>query len=362
MATIPNGTGIKALAITKKGGDLEPIEIARPAPGPHDVHIKIHYCGQCHSDIHATNGDWGINLYPMAPGHEIAGTVIASNSSKFQVGQRVGVGCMVESCRACALCDDGLEQHCPAMVQTYSTPFPAGKDHEDCVGYHTNGGYSQEIVVHEHFVFDIPQNIDLAHVGPLLCAGITTYSPLHRFVLGKKEQKVGVVGFGGLGMMAVKIAKAMGADVTVFSRNTDKKSRAEELGATLVSHNDEEAIGGMARTLDTIIDTVSCHHEVSAIISTLKVGGTCCFLGGVPMPYQISSFQLLMSRYNITGSLIGGVPETKEMLKFCSEHNIVPDIEVIPASKAAENYKALETGHFGAVRSVIDMSTIEELY
>lgn len=362
MATLPNGSGIKALAVTKAGGPLEPIEIGRPAPGPHDVHIQIHYCGQCHSDIHATNGDWGIQLYPMAPGHEIAGTVIATNSTKFEVGQRVGVGCMVESCRACDLCDGGLEQHCPSMTQTYSSMFPAGKDHEECAGYHTNGGYSQEIVVHEHFVFGIPDSIDLAYAGPLLCAGITTYSPLNRLVKGKKDQKVGVIGLGGLGMMAVKIAKAMGAEVTVFSRNLDKKEQAEKLGATLVSHADAEGVQAMARTLDTLIDTVACHHDVSSILNVLKVGGTCCFLGGVPQPYEISAFQLLFSRYSVCGSLIGGVPETQEMLDFCAEHKIVPDIDVIHANKAAETYKALEGGKFGAIRSVIDMSTIGELY
>jgi uncharacterized zinc-type alcohol dehydrogenase-like protein len=181
-------------------------------------------------------------------------------------------------------------------------------------------------------------------------------------VKGKANQKVGVVGFGGLGMMAVKIAKAMGAEVTVFSRNMDKKEAAAKLGASYIVHTDPEAIGAAARSLDTIIDTVACFHEVSGLISTLKVGGTCCFLGGVPAPYAISSFQLLFSRYTVCGSLIGGVAETKEMLEFCAEHQIVPEIEIIHAEKAAETYKALESGSFGAVRSVIDMSTIGELY
>lgn len=362
MATIPNATGIKALAKTSADSELTPIEIARPEPGPNDVHIKILYCGQCHSDVHATNGNWGINLYPMAPGHEIAGTVIKSNSDRFKEGQRVGVGCMVESCQTCSLCNEGLEQHCPGMIQTYSSVFPKNKDHDNCAGYHTNGGYSEEIVVHERFVFSIPDSISLEHAGPLLCAGITTYSPLNRLVKGKKDQHVGVVGFGGLGMMTVKIAIAMGAKVTVLSRSMSKEEEAKKLGATLVSHADSGKLAEMARSIDTIIDTVSTGHEVGGMLNTLKVGGTYCFLGGVPEPYQISAFQLLFSRYNVTGSLIGGVPETAEMLEFCAEHKIMPEIEVIHASKAADNFKALDEGRFGAHRSVIDMSTIGDLY
>lgn len=362
MATIPNGTGTKALAVVEEGGELKPIEIGRPEPSINDVHIKVHYCGQCHSDLHATNGDWGVHLYPMAPGHEIAGTVISSKSSKFSVGQRVGVGCMVMSCMECDLCKDGLEQHCPGMTQTYSSPFPKGCGHDACAGYHTNGGYSEEIVVHERFVFALPENLAMEYVGPLLCAGITTYSPLNRYVKGKENQTVGVVGFGGLGMMTVKLAKAMGADVTVFSRGTSKMDKAEAVGAKLVDHGDAEKLQAMARTMDTIIDTVSTGHEVAGIIGTLKVGGMYCFLGGVPTPYPISAFQLLFNRYSVSGSLIGGVPETAEMLQFCADHNVLPDIEVIPASGAAKVFADFEKGTVGAVRKVIDMSTIGELF
>lgn len=298
----------------------------------------------------------------MSVGHEIAGTVISSSSGKFKEGDRVGVGCMVESCRSCNLCDEGLEQHCPSMIQTYSSPFPEGKDHDDCAGHHTNGGYSEEIVVHEHFVFKLPDALDMKYVGPLLCAGITTYSPLNRFVKGKADQKVGIVGFGGLGHVAVKLAKAMGAEVTVFSRTLEKEPKAIELGASLVSHADMEAVGALTRTFDTIIDTVSTNHSVVAVLNTLKVGGNYCFLGGIPQAPDASIFQLLFSRYAIHGSLIGGVPETAEMLEFCAEHNVLPEIEVIHASRAAENYKAMETGNYGAIRSVIDMSTIGDLY
>lgn len=364
MATIPNGKGTRALAMLEKGGTLQPIEIGRPATGPNDVRIKIHYCGQCHSDVHATNGDWGFELYPLAPGHEIAGTVIesGSDSSKFTTGQKVGVGCMVMSCFDCDLCGEGLEQHCGGMVQTYSSPFPEGRDHDDCAGFHTNGGYSEEIVVHERFVFVLPDSIPMEYVGPLLCAGITTYSPLSRLVKHKQNQKVGVVGFGGLGMMTVKLAKAMGAEVTVFSRGTSKAGNAKELGADLVDHTDETKLGSLARSLDTIIDTVSVGHEVAGLIGTLKVGGTYCFLGGVPQPYSISAMQLLFSRYTLTGSLIGGVPETAEMLEFCAQHNILPEIDVIPASGAAKVFADMQSGTAGAVRKVIDMSTIGELF
>jgi len=363
MATIKNGKGIKALAVLEHGGTLQPTEIGRPSPAPNDVHVKVLYCGMCHSDIHATNGDWGINLYPMTPGHEIAGVVIQSNSSKFKEGQRVGIGCMVESCRTCDLCDDGLEQHCPAMIQTYSSIFPEGHDHEDCANYHTNGGYSEEIVVHERFVFRIPDNLDLKYVGPLLCAGITTYSPLNRLIKGKENQAVGVVGFGGLGMMTAKIAKEMGAQVTIFSRGVSKMKEAEMIGATLVSHQDAEKMKSFVRKFDTVIDTIPVHHEVTDLINTLKVGGTLCFLGGVPKPYSISSFQLLFSRINVQGSLIGGVPETKEMLEFCANNNILPDIKVIPASEAANAYSELSSGKAGALRYVIDLAaTIGDIF
>uniref|UniRef100_A0A6U0TKS4 Enoyl reductase (ER) domain-containing protein n=1 Tax=Eucampia antarctica TaxID=49252 RepID=A0A6U0TKS4_9STRA len=362
MATIKGGQGIKALAVLEEGGSLKPTEIGRPEPGPNDVHIKVLYCGQCHSDLHATNGEWGINLYPMTPGHEIAGTVMASNSPNFLVGQNVGVGCMVESCRSCDLCDEGLENHCPSMIQTYSASYPKASGHDDCADYHTNGGYSEEIVVRDRFVFAIPDALPLEFAGPLLCAGITTYSPLNRLVKGKKDQSVGVVGFGGLGMMTAKLAIAMGAKVTIISRNLSKAKEAEAIGANLVSHQDSDVMTGLTRTFNTIIDTVSVHHNIEAILSSLKVGGNFCFLGGVPQPYEISAFTLLFNRYNISGSLIGGVPETKEMLDFCVEHNVFPTIQIIKAQDAAGVFEAMQQGKAGGIRNVIDMSTIGELF
>lgn len=311
------------------------------------------------------SGDWGFELYPMAPGHEVGGIVVGVGSdvqeAKLSEGAKVGVGCMVLSCHECDLCKDGLEQHCPGMVQTYSSAFPKGRDHDDCAGFHTNGGYSEEIVVHERFVFPLPEGIPMEYAGPLLCAGVTTFSPLNRLLRGKVNQKVGIVGFGGLGMMAVKIAKAMGADVTVFSRGTKKATKAKDLGATLADHTDAEGMKARARSMDLIVDTISMVHEIAHLLGTLKVGGTYCFLGGVPEPYSVSAFQLLFSRYTITGSFIGGVPETAEMLEFCAKHEIFPEIDVIPASEAAGVFKSMAEGTLGPVRKVIDMSTLPSL-
>jgi len=298
----------------------------------------------------------------MAPGHEIAGEVLASNSTQFNVGDRVGVGCMVESCRSCDLCGQGLEQHCPSMIQTYSSTFPTGKNHDDCAGYHTNGGYSEEIVVHERFVFKLPDSLDMKYVGPLLCAGVTTYSPLARLVKGKANQNVAVVGFGGLGMMAAKQAKAMGANVTIFSRSLSKQADAEKLGCKLVSHQDEAALKGMARTFHTMIDTAPKHHEIAGLLGTLQVGGNFVFLGATGHPYNVVAMQLIFNRYNVSGSLIGGVPETKEMLEFCTANNIMPEIKVIAAKEAPDAYKAMENGTSEAIRHVIEMETIKELF
>ena len=370
MATIEKGTGTIALCAFNRTAELRKHEFGRPEPGPHDVAIDIKYCGMCHSDLHACKGDWGGDRYPIAPGHEIAGIVTAVGSSvsnsEFKVGDRVGVGCFVESCRKCKLCDEGLEQHCDHVVMTYSTPFPDGKgaNFEKCVGYHTNGGYSTKIVVNKHFTYHVPENIKLEHAGPLLCAGITTFSPLNRHILqkgGGKGKHVGVVGFGGLGHMAVKIAKAMGAEVTVFSRNNKKEQQAKELGAGLLIHTDEEALKAAAHTFDVILDTVCASHDIASLMGTLTVGGQFVLLGGVPAPFSLSAFPLLMSRYSVEGSLVGGVPETQAMLDFCAEHNISPDCEIIHAKDASEHFKALNAGEVGATRAVIDMSTLGEL-
>lgn len=364
MATILKGTGTLALAAFDKTASLKKHEFGRPAPGPTDVAIDIKFCGMCHSDLHACNGDWGLECFPIAPGHEIAGLVkeVGSDVTEFKVGDRVGVGCWVESCRCCDLCKQGLEQHCAHVVQTFSTPFPKdkGENFKECAGSHTNGGYSTDIVVNQHFVFRLPDSIPLEYAGPLLCAGITTFSPLNRYVLKKGgSKKVGVVGLGGLGHMAVKIAKAMGSDVTVFSRNTKKHKDARALGAKLMIHTDEESLKAVMHTFDIILDTVSHHHDIAPLVNTLKVGGTYVLLGLPPQPIEISVFPLVFTRSRIEGSLVGGVPETKEMLEFCAQHNIVPDIHVIHAKDASAQFKAMNDGTAGADRAVIDITTLK---
>ena len=309
-----------------------------------------------------------MNSYPISPGHEISGVVkaVGAEVTNFKVGDNVGVGCLVTSCKSCDLCKAGLEQHCPNSVQTYGNKFPAGKGgtFDAAVGYHTNGGYTTAITVEEHFVFKIPETMKNEYAGVLLCAGITVFSPLNRNILqkgGGKGKTVGIVGFGGLGQMAVKIAKAMGVDgVTILSRNDKKKADADRLGADYLVYTKEEELAKAGRTFDVVLDTVSAAHEVAPLINTLKVGGTWVMLGGVPKPFEVSAFQLLFSRYSIEGSLIGGIPETQEMLDFCAKHNIVPEYDVIHAKDADAQFKALMDGSAGAHRKVIDISTLEE--
>jgi uncharacterized zinc-type alcohol dehydrogenase-like protein len=368
MATIKDGKGTFMLAAFDEKCELKKHEVGRPEAGPTDVAIDIKYCGMCHSDVHACNGDWGVNKFPIAPGHEVAGIVrsIGSEVTEFKVGDRVGVGCMVESCRSCDLCGEGMENHCPGMAQTYSSPFPEGKgsNFDKAVGYHTNGGYSTDITVNKHFVFKIPNSMELEYAGILLCAGITMFSPLNRHILqkgGGKGKKVGIVGFGGLGSMGVLLAKAMGADVTVLSRNDSKAATAKEMGADILVYSDEEALKAATRSFDVVLDTVSCAHPVAPLVNTIKVGGTYVLIGGVPQPFEISPFQMLFSRQTIEGSLIGGVPETQEMLDFCAAHNIKPNYHVIHAKEASEQFKAMIEGRADAKRAVIDISTLNDL-
>jgi uncharacterized zinc-type alcohol dehydrogenase-like protein len=338
------------------------------------IRIFTHWISFVRSFLHsfffstACNGDWGINKYPITPGHEIAGVVgaVGSSVTDFKVGDEVGVGCFISSCRSCDLCADGLEQHCLGGIQTYSTPFPTGKgeNYKECEGYHTNGGYSDRIVVDEHFCFKVPESISLEVVGPLLCAGITTFSPLNRHILqkgGGKGKRVGVVGLGGLGHMAVKLAKAMGAEVTVLSRSMSKDAEAKALGADIMVHTDPDALVAAARTFDVIIDTVAVSHPVAPIVNTLKVGGAMVLLGGIPSPFELSGFALLANRYSVEGSLVGGMAETQQMLDFCAEHGVVPECKTIHAKDATELFVAMAKGESGAIRAVIDMSTLKDL-
>ena len=370
MATIEKGTGTIALCAFDKSAELKRHEFGRPAPGPDDISIDNKFCGMCHSDVHACNGDWGLNKYPIAPGHEMAGivTAVGANVKDFKVGDRAGVGCFVGSCGACVLCRKGHENHCPQLIKTYGSPFPEGKgDHlKEAVGFHTNGGYSDNIVVNQHFVYQIPENIRMEDAGPLLCAGVTVFSPLSRHILkkeslGEGKKHVGVVGLGGLGHMAVKIAKAMGADVTVFSRSNKKEAEATAMGANLLIHTDTKSLSEQVRVFDCIIDTVSAPHPIAPIMGTLKVGGTMVLLGVLAQPFELSATSMLRNRHSIEGSLVGGVPETKAMLEFCSKHNIAPHCKVIHAKDASAQFKAMNDGTADVDRYVIDISTLKDL-
>jgi uncharacterized zinc-type alcohol dehydrogenase-like protein len=307
--------------------------------------------------------------FPLAPGHEVSGVVktVGDKVTKFKIGDTVGVGCMVSSCKECDLCKQGLENHCVNMIQTYGTPFPVdkGANYKEAEGYHTNGGYTTAITVEERFVFHIPASMKPEYAGVLLCAGITTFSPLNRHILqkgGGKGKTVAVVGFGGLGHMAIKIAMAMGVDsVTVLSRSDKKKAEAERLGCEYLVYTNEEEIQAAGRKFDVVLDTVSSAHDIAKLVTSVNVGGTYVLLGGVPQPFEMSAMQLLFNRQAIEGSLIGGVPETQEMLDFCAKHGIIPDYAVIHAKDADAQFKALINGTAGASRAVIDMSTLKEL-
>jgi uncharacterized zinc-type alcohol dehydrogenase-like protein len=315
---------------------LEPLTIERRAPGPRDVEITIAFCGVCHSDLHTVRGEWGGTRWPCVPGHEIVGhvTAVGGEVTKFAKGDAVGVGCLVGSCRNCASCAEGLEQYCEkGLVGTYNSPT------DDPPG-HTLGGYSQTIVVDEDFVLRISHPEEqLAAVAPLLCAGITSWSPLRHWKVGP-GQKVGIVGIGGLGHMGVKLAHAMGARVVAFTTSESKRADAHALGADqVVVSRDREQMAAHARSFDFILDTVAASHDLDALTQLLKRDGTLCLVGvperGHPSP---NVGVLIFGRRSIAGSLIGGLPETQEMLDFCAGHGIVADIETIRAEQIDEAY------------------------
>ena len=318
---------------------LEPIAIERRAPGPKDVQIDIAFCGVCHSDLHTVRSEWGGTLYPCVPGHEIVGHVsaVGNEVSRFQVGDTVGVGCMVGSCRQCPACDEGLEQYCEkGLIGTYNGPT------QDPPG-HTLGGYSQRIVVDQEFVLAIRHLAEqLAAVAPLLCAGITTFSPLRHWQVGP-GQKVGIVGIGGLGHMGIKLAHAMGAHVVAFTTSESKRQDALDLGADeVVVSRDRDEMKKHQRSFDFILDTVAASHDLDAFTSLLKRDGTLCLVGvpehGHPSPNVAT---LIFGRRSIAGSLIGGIPETQEMLDFCAEKGIVADIEMISARDIDDAYERM---------------------
>jgi uncharacterized zinc-type alcohol dehydrogenase-like protein len=333
---------------------LEPLKITRRAPGAHDVQIDIAYCGVCHSDLHQVRSEWAGTLFPCVPGHEIVGRVsaVGTHVTGFQVGNLVGVGCIVDSCQHCADCEAGFENYCDSMVGTYNGPT------EDEPGW-TMGGYAQKIVVHERYVLRIRHDeAQLAAVAPLLCAGITTYSPLRHWQAGPGK-KVGVVGIGGLGHMGIKLAHAMGAHVVAFTTSESKRDAAKALGAdeVIVSRNAAE-MAAHAQSFDFILNTVAAPHDLDAFLVLLKRDGTMTLVGAPATPHPSPNvFNLIMKRRSLAGSLIGGIPETQEMLDFCAEHGIVADIELIRADEINEAYERMLKGDV-KYRFVIDSATL----
>ena len=322
----------KGYAATSATSPLAPYSFERRDPRPEDVVIEISHCGICHSDIHTVRGEWGAADYPCVPGHEIVGKVtqVGKRVKRFKVGDFAGVGCLVDSCGKCPACKANEEQFCPQSVFTY--------DKKGFDGVVTKGGYSTVIVVKEKFVLKIAKGLPMDRVAPLLCAGITTYSPLKRYGT-KKGKKVGVVGLGGLGHMAVKIAAAMGAEVTVFSTSPNKEADSKKLGAKkFILTKDPKNFEAAAGTLDLIVDTVSAPHDFSAYLGTLKTGGIHVLVGAAPEPSQVQAFSLIFGRKHLAGSLIGGLKETQEMLDFCAKKKVFADVELIPASKINEAY------------------------
>jgi uncharacterized zinc-type alcohol dehydrogenase-like protein len=349
LAALPT----RAYAAQSPTSGLGPFNFERRKPGPRDVLIQIRYCGVCHSDIHFVRNDWGISLYPMVPGHEIVGVVsaVGSDVTRHQAGDTVGVGCLVDSCRTCDNCATGLQQYCTGgMVLTYSALERDGKTV-------TYGGYSTQIVVNEDFVLKVSKQLSLDGVAPLLCAGITTYSPLKTWKVGKGH-KVGVLGLGGLGHMAVKFAAAFGAEVTVLSRSANKESDARRLGAHGFLQTTEDAkVKAAASRFDFIIDTVASRHDYNLAVNLLRTDGTLICLGAPPEPIELQAFPLLFQRRRVVGSLIGGLPETQEMLDFCAEKRITADIELIRMADINAAYTRMEMSDV-KYRFVIDMATL----
>ena len=347
----------KAYSAASATSPLASDTIARRNPTEHDVQIEILFCGICHSDVHSVRDEWSdfmSTTYPIVPGHEIVGRVtqVGSAVTQFKSGDLVGVGCMVDSDGVCPRCKAGLEQFCQSAIFTYNSP---DKHKTAPVTY---GGYSNSIVVNERFVLRVPSNLDLAGVAPLLCAGITTYSPLRHWgvTVGKK---VGVVGLGGLGHMGVKLAHAMGAHVVVFTTSPDKKEDALRLGAdeVVVSRNADE-MQKHAGSFDFILDTVAAKHDINAYLNLLRLDGNITLVGAPEKPLDVAAFSLIMGRRSLSGSMIGGIPETQEMLNFCSEHYITADVEVIPIQKVNEAYDRVLKSDV-KYRFVIDMASLK---
>ena len=340
-------------AAHSEGAALVPYHFERRDLRPNDVAIEIAYSGVCHSDLHTVNGDWGDQPYPLVPGHEIVGIVqaVGKEVTQYNVGDRVAVGCMVDSCQECDHCHDGEEQYCRnGMTPTYGAP-------DRQTGDTTQGGYSKHIVVREEFVLRIPDSLDMSRAAPILCAGITTFSPLRTWNVGPNS-RVGVIGLGGLGHMAVKLAVAMGAEVTVISRSTAKEQAAKALGAKgILASTDQEAMQASGSCFDLIIDTVPTKHDVSAYAPLLDLDGTLVIVGQVGPMEELNTIPFIWQRRRVAGSLIGGIKETQEVLNFCAEHNVYPECEIIKMDQINDAFKKLESGDFPH-RFVIDMASL----
>src|SRR5437660_4620808 len=345
---------IRAWAAPAAGKPLAPMTIERREPGPRDVVLEILFCGVCHSDIHQARDEWSGGLFPMVPGHEIVGRVskLGGQVTRFKVGDFAGVGCLVDSCRSCAPCADGLEQFCAkGAAFTYNSTEMDRKTR-------TYGGYSTRIVVDEQYVLRIPANLDPAAAAPLLCAGITTYSPLKQFNC-KKGDKVGVVGLGGLGHMAVKLAASMGAEVTMLSTSKSKEADARRLGAqAFESTRDEATFEKLARRFDLLIDTISAPHDYNRYLGMLRPQGAMVVVGIPPEPIPVSAWSLIAGNRRLAGSSIGGIPETQEMLDYCARHEIGADVEVIPIQKVNEAYDRMIRNDV-RYRFVIDLASLK---
>jgi len=350
-----NTTAVKAYGTEAAKAPLNQMGINRREVTPHDVEIDILYCGVCHSDLHTARNEWHGTVYPCVPGHEIVGKVVRTGGhvSKFKVGDVVGVGCMVDSCRECEYCKESQEHFCEkGNIQTYNSP-------DKFLGTQTFGGYSEKIVVDENYVLHIPENLDPAAAAPLLCAGITTYSPLRHWNIGPGK-KVGIVGIGGLGHMGIKLAKAMGAQVVAFTTSESKFAEAKRLGADeVVLSKDGEQMAAYKGKLHFILDAVSAEHDINAYLDLLRVDGSLALVGAPEHPLPVAAFSVIIGRKSFAGSMIGGIAETQEMLDFCGKHNITADIEMIGMQQINDAYERLLKGDV-KYRFVIDMASLKK--
>lgn len=344
-----------AYAARGASAPLAPFSFERRAVGPRDVHIEILFCGVCHSDIHQVRNEWGDSMYPMVPGHEIVGRVraVGARVERFREGDTAGVGCFVDSCRECRNCQRGEEQYCTRhLAATYN-----GTEMDERTP--TYGGYSTQIVVDENYVLKIPEGLPLPNAAPLLCAGITTYSPLRRFKVGE-GQRVGVVGLGGLGHMGVKLAASMGAEVTVFSTSPSKERDARSLGAhDFVVSRDSQRLEQLAGSYDFILDTVSAEHDVNPYLAMLRAEGAMVLVGAPEKPLPVQAFSLISNGRTLAGSMIGGIRETQEMLDYCAARGISSDVEVIPIQQINEAYERTVRADV-RYRFVIDLASLRD--